>query len=586
MKTLLLTMLLKVRQPILLLSALLTTQIHLSRAEIIPSSSRVDWVMGQTVGVPGGIPKRTTIYRTLSPGATAAQINSAITSCPSNQVVMLSAGTYNLSAPINFGLAKGVTLRGAGSSTILKASANIDQFVFMGGYTGWSAGTSITAGYTKGSSNLTVSSTSGLSVGGLVRVDQLNDSNFMWASSGSQRLLNQVTRITAIAGNVVTVWPPLYFGPTSAAAPLMKNNGGRSMVAEMSGVEDMTLDATGRVVGNGIWFDQTYGCWIRNVRTILINNYHIMLTQSLNDEIAKVFCDDSPAHDPNHGGVLLGSTSDGMGTCGTVFYDSIVNRVFPGVEINAGSSGNVIAYNFIKDPFYDNFGQGAGIDVNHSPHCMMTLVEGNVVNMIQNDGYFGSSSHHTYFRNWSHGLVTEGLGGQPGNYNSKCISLNRWSLYENIVGNVLGCQNFTPNYQSITLSDYGYSVSTIYQFGYPNMGNNDYTGTRPPSTDKVNARDLNVEATALIHGNWDSKSKAISWAASITDRQLPNSLYLSSKPAWFGNLLWPPVDPATGYTNLTSSSIPAGYRYVHGVDPPGASDEKPTAPSNLRVVAP
>src|SRR6185295_9092556 len=89
-------------------------------ADVIPANRRTIWQ--GNAGVEGGIPNRTTIFQTLNPGATAAQINNAIANCPSGQVVMLSAGTYNLTAPINL-TKSNVTLRGAGpSQTLLKFS--------------------------------------------------------------------------------------------------------------------------------------------------------------------------------------------------------------------------------------------------------------------------------------------------------------------------------------------------------------------------------------------------------------------------------------------------------------------------------
>src|SRR5713101_3865762 len=68
---------------------------------ILDPSRAIDWTTTHA-GVTGGIPARTTICSTLNPGVTAAQINSAIASCPANQVVFLNAGTYNLSAGIDF----------------------------------------------------------------------------------------------------------------------------------------------------------------------------------------------------------------------------------------------------------------------------------------------------------------------------------------------------------------------------------------------------------------------------------------------------------------------------------------------------
>ena len=74
-------------------------------------------------GVAGGIPDRTTICATLNPGASAVEINLAIAACPSGQVVFLTAGTYDLSTGISFGITSNVTLRGAGAhQTFLKFS--------------------------------------------------------------------------------------------------------------------------------------------------------------------------------------------------------------------------------------------------------------------------------------------------------------------------------------------------------------------------------------------------------------------------------------------------------------------------------
>ena len=79
---------------------------------IISAGRRIDW---SQAGVVGGIPNRTSICATLNPGATASQINAAIASCASGQVVFLNAGTYMLSSGIRFNNKRNVTLSGAGS---------------------------------------------------------------------------------------------------------------------------------------------------------------------------------------------------------------------------------------------------------------------------------------------------------------------------------------------------------------------------------------------------------------------------------------------------------------------------------------
>src|SRR5207244_1842350 len=113
--------------PLILLSLSLCSYAQLWSG-ILDTSRAIDW---NQAGVIGGIPNRTSICATLNPGA-AAQINSAIASCPSGQVVFLNAGTYNLSSGIVFDNKSNVTLRGAGANqTFLLFSAG-------GGCAGWS----------------------------------------------------------------------------------------------------------------------------------------------------------------------------------------------------------------------------------------------------------------------------------------------------------------------------------------------------------------------------------------------------------------------------------------------------------------
>src|SRR5206468_2541024 len=138
---------------------------------IISSTRAVDW---SSAGIPGGIPARTTVCATLSPGVTAAQINSAIAACPSDQVVKLNAGTYTLSDSVMFNNKSGVTLRGAGADqTKLKfTNSNPSQscfgppsnICFKNGELNYSAApthsANWTAGYAKGATSITLSSTS------------------------------------------------------------------------------------------------------------------------------------------------------------------------------------------------------------------------------------------------------------------------------------------------------------------------------------------------------------------------------------------------------------------------------------------
>jgi hypothetical protein len=104
--------------------------------------------------------------------------------------------------------------------------------------------------------------------------------------------------------------------------------------------------------------------------------------------------------------------------------------------------------------------------------------------------------------------------------------------------------------------------------------------------------DLDVLATTTVKGNYDVEGipGTVSPGTPTLDAALggdtmPTSMYLSARPAWFGNLAQFPAykaespDPqilagtldGNGY-QLGYSDIPAGYRFTHGgVDPSGVS---------------
>ena len=118
-------------------------------ADPVPSNREYNWTY---TGVPGGIPNRTTICATFSPGATAAAINSAISSC-NNGVVALSAGTFtaaSLGGAIKL-YNSNVTLRGAGAGQTILTGLNI---INLGNGGNVSLGTAITGGATKGSNSV------------------------------------------------------------------------------------------------------------------------------------------------------------------------------------------------------------------------------------------------------------------------------------------------------------------------------------------------------------------------------------------------------------------------------------------------
>jgi hypothetical protein len=71
--------------------------------------------------------------------------------------------------------------------------------------------------------------------------------------------------------------------------------------------------------------------------------------------------------------------------------------------------------------------------------------------------------------------------------------------------------------------------------------------------------DPKTAMTTLREGNWDWVQAKQSWET-LTAQELPSSLYLPQKPAFFGTNPWPWVDPSTG----TTHTLPAKARFDAG----------------------
>ena len=70
--------------------------------------------------------------------------------------------------------------------------------------------------------------------------------------------------------------------------------------------------------------------------------------------------------------------------------------------------------------------------------------------------------------------------------------------------------------------------------------------------------DLDVKATAILKGNYNYKDNGVPESESLGGTKLPDSLYLKTKPAWFGDAKWPPFGPDTDFEK---NKIPAQVRF-------------------------
>ena len=535
-------------------------------------------------GFPGGIPNRTTICSTILGGATQATIQSALNACKANQVVLLTAGTYNISGGLT--IPSNVVLRGAGpKSTILNASGQGPGFIRFGSgptpVTG--ASIAITAGATAKSTSITLKSASGVGVGSHLMVTQLNDPSYVtittnngtctWCDGGigwnGTRVQGQIVEVTGVSGTTVTITPALYlaYSRTPLATPV-------SMGATNAGVEDLQvyMNNTG-YTANFLMQGASYS-WIKNVESNFTDGDHVDLHWSFRNEIRDSYFHDAFAH-------TAGSTDADIfiadKTSGTLVENNVLRRLHQSIMLNWGAAGNVIAYNYIDNNF-DSGGFNTlfgGLNV-HGAHPMFNLWEGNMAPKLDADYFWGSSSHNTAFRNWFKGtaMIYGPLTGRgveqiaSGYWASQALAgvdLSQTTRYYSLVGNVIGSDrqkaltDWTPNL--VARQDRAYYVSNNpygYTFGYANLTDD---GSDSKDTDAA-------YTTAIVHGDYDYVKGTFTWNTGIGVQNLPSSFYRSAKPAWFGSLAWPafgpvPADPTTALVG----NIPAKACYDQGKMP-------------------
>ncbi len=541
---------------------------------IIDPSRAVDW---SQAGVPGGIPNRTIICSTLNPGATAAQINSAIASCAAGQVVFLNAGTYKLTAGITFAGKSNVTLRGAGpdQTFLVLGSGATASCMFDGagicaagnsGVWGGNPGTvhNWKAGYSQGTTQITLDSVAGVSVGDLIVLDQLDDSSdtgniFICGTTacsnegtnpgrGGNRNQQQFVRVTAITGTTVTITPGIYMPNwRSGQAPQEWDLGniGNGVITGV-GIENLSIDTTndGSASETNVEFSGAYGCWIDNIRSLNSNRNQVWNIQSAHIQIQNNYFYGTKNAASESYGVELYTGSDHL----------ILNNIFQKVTaplMNGDNVGSVWAYNFSIDDYYHQTDYMMPSAWTHDAGDEMILFEGNIGAGLALDDIHGSGAMITAFRNYYTGRENSSQLNQ-----TQAFINSANTRYTNAIGNVLG----TPGYHNVYQQTSGSSAN---QYAIYILGCCEAEGK--------SGDDSRVQTTMMRWGNYDVVNNAVRWVASEvpsnlsqyanafpSSHSLPQSFYFSSQPSWWSTMPWPAIGP-----DVTGGTGPGGYAYMN-----------------------
>lgn len=558
--------------PLALLLALAGFTQAAHAAYTIPANRAITWT--GNVGVKGDIPARNTVYTTLKPsgGDDAAAIKSAIANCPAGQVVQLSAGTFKVSSPIM--VKSNVTLRGNGmGSTIIKGMTGMsgNTVAGIGARPSVGGGIALTGGLSKGSTTITTATAHGWTPGTMILIDQLNNGSddppvtnvgnngsCTWCGRASgTRSLGQTAKVVAVPSpTTATLEIPLYWSYDASLSPQAVKLGGMTTTA---GIEKLTVDnslsgssaqkSSGTLVLLG-----TSNCWVKDTEVIgayeaiLLVNYGSYRNTIRGNKLHEGF--PTTAGD----GTASFATSRAYGinaqmySSANLFENNQIYHLSTGLITAGPFSGNVFAYNYITSLYLNALNFNPYAISFHGSHAFMNLIEGNYIDSrVASDFVWGTKSHNTFFRN-KIALAPNRTGG------AWDVDLQYQSRYYNVIGNVLG----RSTESLYTLEALNAATSAIYRLGYNGDGDNSASGN-----------DINVGNTVVRHGNWDTYSNAVTWNRT-DDQVLPQSLYLSAKPVWWGGLQWPCIGPDV------SPKYPSA---------PGAGKGTPWANGTVKIVS-
>ena len=509
--------------------------------KVIPGIDTVlaeDRVAAWSPGVPGGIPiypegvnVKNAPYNAVGNGIADdySAITNAIAKCANGKAVFFPAGTYLVSKQIKIEN-KSIVLRGAGASStrLLLTDTNTTDGanIYFRGYSGNK--TPLLGGYDEGSTKVTLASTAAFNIGDDVKVEQDNDPEVIEGNipggivGGAARYQAQFNQVIAKTTTSLTLKRPLFCKYKASMNPVIQN----MYLLARCGIENMYLDQRGKRDTTVLMF-QSRHCWASGIESTNANWTHVGLDTSFGCELRNSFLHHAKTYGQGGYGVGIARSTD------CLVEDNILYYLRHSVVIQNGAAGNVIAYNYSHRAFdkaYPNTDYLMSDIEHHGGHPHKNLVEGNVCVKLTLDNYWGSSRHNTLFRNhverYSQGLT------KIVQYSVWAIQIDRAQLSHNVLGNIL-CR---PN-------DQGQVVS---------LGGGEWK----------EAYDTRVTNTMVFHGNFDYVSRTTQWDPRVPSRNLPPSLYLTEKPAFFGSLAWPAFGPGATDTTPVHGTIPARQRWI------------------------
>jgi hypothetical protein len=366
----------------------------------------------------------------------------------------------------------------------------------------------------------------------------------------------EIKEVASVSGNTVTFTSPLTITyRASHQAQLTRytanGNGGNGGVhVARAGVENLTLMGGG---DGELRFETAAYSWAKAVEVTQWLGEGIAVNNSFRVEIRDSYIHTGAWPEPGGGGYAI---SFANGSSEVLIENNISRDVNKVMVMRSSGAGSVVAYNYTDDGwiFTNPVWQEVGINASHMVGPHHVLFEGNYSFNADSDDTHGSSIYITFFRT---GQSFNDVGGNP-----RAIGLNYGSWWDSFVGNVLG----RPG--QMTGWDYTDVAMSCDASGNNCTGNNATWHSHKGDIWELGVYqgywrmnpDPKILQTVIRDGNYDYLTNSQRWHNTPVGFTIPDSMYLTSKPTFFGTNPWPWVNPATGVTKV----LPAKARYDAG----------------------
>ena len=533
------------------------------------------------------------------------------------QVIQLTAGTFNINGNGLSLVSSGCVLRGVGpgtgdgqgNATVFTKQdwmSNPSYGILYIGNSNPQDSTDLAQDAVKGTTSLVLKSNPGLNVHDIVLVDMVtdNDPDVVWGPShdppggGSRRWfirqdrsLSQLMEVTAVNGTTVTFATPFHITfQTKYQAQLTRYD--RPFLWNV-GVEDIYFEHGQGGDGHGnIPMSTCAYCWIKHVEANHSIGTSVGLYSTYRTVLRDSYIHTSDDPNPGGGGYLIGLNT---GASDNLVENDISWSGNKEIVMRGTGGGNVVAYNYMDDSYGSTYPESseAGLNAGHYTTPHFELLEGNYSQNYKGDSYWGNSIYITVFRNHlsalraAHPPLDKYSWTDPQNGcvypfmdidGRGAVDVQAYSYDTNFVGNVLGL----PGEKLLSYDSHSCFDDVQTRFVYENLDDSVQDNAVIMWTMGSYQASVNTQCgcwtwlkdtytTQLRQGNWDFTTGQQTWyagsgvgasgsASTGKAQPMPSSLYLTSKPAFFGSNPWPWTDPSNG----TIAVLPAKQRFDAG----------------------